>query len=175
MSCSLCDRIQKKEGLLFEDSDVAALLAPAPASAGHIVVAPKQHSVLLTQVPDWITGKLFTLANKLSISLFEGLGVHGTNLLIPMGEPAGQTSPHVGVHVVPRTENDGINLLWQPRQLSEEEMSAVELKLKDEVKSVGSFQKEPPKPKTEPPKAKKVELKMSEEENHLIRSLKRIP
>lgn len=172
--CIVCQQIEKKLGVMYEDADVVAVLSPTPASAGHIIVAPRQHHVILEQVPDWVMGKLFTTANKVSISLFEGLGVHGTNLLIQNGAAAGQTAPHVGVHVIPRVENDNINLLWQPRQLGEEEMSTIELKVKEETKSL-ALEKEPPKPKAEEPKPKKVEYALSDEENYLIKSLRRIP
>ena len=43
------------------------------------------------------------------------------------------------------------------------------------MKSIGSFDKEAPKQKTEEPKQKKVEYKLSDEENYLIKSLRRIP
>ncbi|HSU72401.1 MAG TPA: HIT family protein [Candidatus Binatia bacterium] len=173
MSCKLCDLL--KEAPLYDDGEVTAVVSETPAAPGHLIVAPKTHHVILEQVPDWVMGKLFTVANKLSIALFEGLGAQGTNLLIQNGAAAGQGAPHVSVNIVPRQENDGLNLLWQPRQLSEEEMSTVELKLKQEIKSIGSFDKEKPKPKEEPKPDVKKEYKLSEEENYLIKSLRRIP
>ncbi len=172
--CLLCKQIEKKIGLLYEDKDIVALVSSKPAAAGELIVAPKKHHVILEQVPDWIVGKLFAVANKLSISLFEGMGVHGTNLIIPNGAPAGQTIPHAAVHVVPRAENDGLKLQWEPRQLSEDEMGTVEMKLKDEMKSKFVFEKTEPKPKEEV-KEKKVEYKTTDEENYVIKSLQRIP
>jgi len=174
MTCDVCQQIEKKIGLVYEDDDIAALLSPTPASQGHLVIAPKKHQIILEQVPDWIMGKLFTTANKLSIALFEGMGVHGTNLLIPNGEPAGQSTPHVTVNVVPRVENDGLNLLWQPKQIGEEELANVEMKLKEETKSIMTFIKEKPD-QTAAKTAEKVEYKLSDEENYLIKSLRRIP
>ena len=62
---------------------------------------------------------------------------------------------------------------WQPKQLSEEEMSTVELKLKDECKNIGAFEKEKPKPKELP---RPEEVKEAEEEiNYLLKQLKRMP
>lgn len=173
MSCKLCDQL--KESPLYDDGEVAAVISENPATPGHVIVAPKQHHIILEQVPDWVMGKLFTVANKLSIVLFEGLGAQGTNLLIQNGAAAGQSAPHACVNIVPRQENDGINVLWQPRQLSEEEMSTVELKLKEETKSIKSFEKEKPKPKEESKPEPKKEYRLSDEENYMIRSLRRIP
>lgn len=172
--CDLCQQIEKKIGVVYEDDEITALLSPTPASTGHLVVAPKQHHIILEQVPDWVMGKMFTTANKLSISLFEGMGVHGTNIHIANGEPAGQVVPHIAVNVVPRNENDGLNLLWQPKQLPEEEMASAEAALKEETKSIMSFITEKPS-KAEVKKAEKIAYKLSDEENYLIKSLRRIP
>lgn len=171
MSCDLCALL--KGPLLYEDASIAAMLAPKPASVGHVIVAPKQHHVILEQVPDKITGELFTVANRISIALFEGLGVQGTNVLVQNGPAAGQITPHVRVDIIPRQENDGINLLWQPRQLSEEEMSTVEMRLKEAILPLGQEPQKEEK-KEEPKPEPKKEMKM-DDENYLIKSLRRIP
>jgi len=170
MNCDLCALM--KGPLLYEDASIVAMLAPKPASVGHVIVAPKQHHVILEQVPDKIAGELFAVANRLSIALFEGLGVQGTNVLVQNGAAAGQITPHVRLDIIPRQENDGINLLWQPRQLSEEEMSTVELRLKEAILPLGQHEEKKEEPK--PEKKEEKPLKM-DDENYLIRSLRRIP
>jgi histidine triad (HIT) family protein len=118
-------------------------------------------------------GKLLDKANKVSIAVFETLGAQGTNIIVNNGVAAGQTANHCVVHVLPRRENDGLDFTWQTKQLSEEEMSTVELKLKDEAKNVGVFEQEKPKPKEAP---KPEEIKKAEDEiNYLIEQLKRVP
>ena len=76
------------------------------------------------------------------------------------------------INIIPRKENDGINLQWQPKQLSEEEVSTIELKMKEEISNtkVG----ESPKIKQEK-KAEPIPEKISDEENYLIKQLRRIP
>jgi len=173
MSCTVCDMVKEKQGLLFEDDQMAIMLSPKPAIAGHVILVPKQHAAILEQVPDLVMGKMFDKANKVSIAVFEALGAEGTNIIANNGVAAGQSVNHFVVNVLPRRENDGLNFTWQPRQLSEEEMSTVELKLKDETKNIGVFEKEKPKPKEEP---KPEELKEAEEEvNYLLEQLKRVP
>jgi hypothetical protein len=67
------------------------------------------------------------------------LGAHGTNIFITNGVSAGQTIAHFAINVIPRKEGDNINLQWKPKQLSEEEMSTVELKIKENTRNIGSF------------------------------------
>jgi len=173
MSCTVCDFIKAKKGMLFEDEQMAIMLAPKPAVPGHIILAPKTHAAILEQVPDFVIGKMFDKANKVSIAVFETLGAEGTNILVNNGIAAGQRVNHFLINVVPRRENDNLSLLWQPKQLSEEEMSTIELKLKEESGNIGVFEKEKEKPKEE---KKPEEIKEEqEEENYLLKQLERLP
>ncbi len=169
--CPICQWVEKEEGILYEDEKVIALTAPTPAVPGHLWIVPRKHTPILEQVPDPVVAELFVKANKISVALFEALGAQGTNMLIQNGVPAGQQHPHTILHVIPRRENDGLNLAWKPRQLDEEEMSTVELKIKEEAKNVGAFEKEESKP-VEKEKPKEMEKK---EDEYLIKHLRRIP
>ena len=123
-------------------------------------------------MPDAEVGKLFQAANKVSTAIFESLGAQGTNIFVANGLPAGQTVAHFTINVIPRKENDGINLQWQPRQLSEEEMSTVELKLKEQTKNMGHFEKEKKAQKIE---AQKPVVLSDDEEEYFSRQLRRLP
>ncbi len=107
MGCDICELIKGKKGLLYEDEQMAILLAPKPAVPGHIILAPKTHAAILEQVPDFVIGKMFDKANKVSIAVFETLGAEGTNIIANNGIAAGQTTNHFLLNVIPRRENDG--------------------------------------------------------------------
>ena len=140
--CILCQIIEGKipSEKIYEDSDILAVLDVNGANPGHTFVIPKEHYTILEQVPDFLVGKLFSIANKISSSLFEILEIQGTNLFVTNGVAAGQLAAHFMINVIPRKHNDGINITWQPKQLSEEEMSTVELQLKEAAKNIGSFE-----------------------------------
>jgi histidine triad (HIT) family protein len=174
-TCVFCQAVkgQAKVERVYEDDKVLAILHPRPAAKGHILVFPKKHYNILEQIPDYEIGYLFKKINKISIAAFEGVKAQGTNIMIQNGVAAGQEIPHVCIHIIPRTENDGISFQWKPKQLTEEEMSTVELTLKKEAESIGGFQKEE---KKEPIKLEKKPKKiLSDEENYLIKKLQRIP
>ena len=170
--CKLCE--MDMEGLIYEDKDVTAVISKEPASLGHIVLYPKKHYPIIEQIPDYEFAHLFHIANKLSIGVFETIGCHGTNIIIQNGVAAGQTIPHVSIHIIPRKEEDGLNFEWATKKLSEEEMSTVELKVKEEAEKIGGFEKEKRKEAIKLDK-KKTEKISSEEENYLIKQLRRIP
>lgn len=171
MTCEVCGWVREKKNAIFEDDKMMALVAPKPAVPGHVLLVPKTHSTILEQVPDFVIGPMFVQANKLSTKAFELIGAEGTNILINNGTAAGQALNHFVMHVIPRKQGDGLRLQWQPKQLSDEEMSRLEQQILEETKRVGEFEKEPPKPVKE----KKPEAIEDEEENYLLKQLERLP
>ncbi len=140
-NCDICRAIEDKTSLMiYKDDEIVAMLDENPASFGQIVVLPKDHFTIIEQVPDYIVSKIFQVVNKLSVVAFESLGIEGTNILIQNGVAGGQGLPHFMVNIIPRVDGDGINLIWQPKQLTEEEMSTVELVLKEQAQTIGNFQ-----------------------------------
>lgn len=174
-SCLFCQAVKGKTKLekIYEDDKIVAVLHPRPAARGHVMVFSKKHYNILEQVPDFEVGEIFKKINKISIAAFEGVKAQGTNIIVQNGVAAGQEVPHVSVHIIPRTENDGLNFQWQPKQLTEEEMSTVELQLKKEAETIGDFKKEEKKEPVEiEKKAKKLKV---DENNYLVKKLTRIP
>ena len=74
------------------------------------------------------------------------------------------------INVIPRKEGDTVNLEWKPIQLSEEEMSTAELKIKEVTKDMGAEKQEE---KYAPEKQEKRESLDADEENYLWKSVNR--
>ena len=173
-NCIVCqiiaDKVPSKK--IYEDDIVLAVLDINGANPGHCFVMPKDHYPIIEQVPDTEIGRLFQVSNRISSAIFDGLGAQGTNLFVANGVPAGQTVAHFTINVIPRKENDGINLQWQPKPLSEEEISTVELKLREQTKNISHLDKEEKKAKVQAPKP--VVLS-DEEEEYFSRQMRRVP
>jgi len=178
-SCLICQiisgRVPSKR--VYEDDTVLAVLDVNGASPGHCFIMPKEHYPIIEQVPDIEIGKIFNVANKISTSVFESLQAQGTNIFVANGIPAGQTVAHFMVNVIPRFENDGIDLQWEPKQLDEEEMSTVELKLKDYVKNIGGFETEEKKEEIgmENAPSKSPVTEDDEEDDYFSKQMERVP
>jgi histidine triad (HIT) family protein len=167
-NCDYCKLIEEKSMTVFEDETVAAVLAPQGASKGHTLIVPKQHTTILEQVPDSVVARIFVLANKVSTVLLQALRAHGTNMIVENGTAAGQGTPHFAVNVIPRTENDGLGFSWHPKKFTEEQISMAELQLKEESKTKAEEKKTPLKIEEK----KRV---IKDENDYLVRQLKRIP
>ena len=173
-TCLVCQIIDNNipSKKIYEDEYVMAVLDVNGAVPGHCFIMPKSHYPIIEQVPDIEIGRLFQASNKISSAIFESLGAQGTNIFIANGIPAGQTVAHFTINVIPRKENDGINLQWQPKQLNEEEISTVELKLKEQTKNMGHFEKEEKKPRVHAPKTASLS---EEEEEYFTTQMRRLP
>ncbi len=171
--CQYCELIQKEA--LIKNEKIAVVMAPEPAAAGHLLVLPLEHKTILEQVPDFLVDQLFITANKASSLLFDLFPeVQGTNIIIENGTSAGQEVPHIALNVIPRRENDGLDLMWQPKQFSEEEMSTIELKLKEQTAKIGAFEEEKKEP-VKIPEAEEIKEEDKETEDYRIKQLERIP
>jgi len=180
-SCLICQIVGNKvpSYKIFEDDLLLAVLDVNGANPGHCFVIPKNHYPIIEQVPDAELANLFSVANKISSSIFEDLKVQGTNIFVSNGIPAGQTVAHFMIHVIPRQENDGVNLQWKPKQLTEEEMSTVELKLKESIQNIGVQKIESPEKaitmqepaETQPQSAPDDD----DEEDFIAKQMRRIP
>ncbi|MBI1969307.1 HIT family protein [Candidatus Woesearchaeota archaeon] len=174
-SCPFCQIVAERKDLLYEDEKIVALLHKMPSTQGHVLLMPKEHYPIIEQVPDYVINHIFVLANTFSTLLFETLQVQGTNIIVNNGIEAGQETAHFIVNVIPRIPGDGLNLQWQPKQISDEEMSTVELLLKEEAKHIGEFEKEKKiLTALATPSAGKVTEKKGQE-NYLLKHWRRMP
>ena len=171
MTCSECEKIKYKKNAVYEDELVIAVLNEKPSTGGHLMLLPKQHFTIIEQIPDETVSHLFTVANKLSVACFDTLGAQGTNILIQNGVAAGQKSSHASVHIVPRVENDGLNMQWNPIKVSEEELKGVQMSIESELENKEEKKEEI----KEEVKKEEVIEEIPEEENYLLKQLERIP
>ena len=169
-TCDLCALKEDKALMLSEGKNLVAALFKEGSVPGHSIIATKNHYPILEQVPDIEAAECFVAANKISSALFEALQAHGTNIIIQNGISAGQSKPHFLMHIIPRREKDGLDFQWQTKKLDEEEMSTVELKLKEHTSKMGAFEKEKKEPIKMDRKIEKIEG-----DNYLIRQLRRLP
>ena len=107
-SCLICQIIDGKvpSYKVYEDDFTLAVLDVTGGNPGHCFVIPKNHYPILEQVPDQELANLFSVSNKISSAIFEGLKVQGTNIFVRNGIPAGQTVAHFMINVIPRMDND---------------------------------------------------------------------
>ena len=77
------------------------------------------------ELPEDTAAKVFVLAKKMATKMTEKLHCDGLNIVQNNGEAAGQTVRHFHMHLIPRYENDGQHILWNPGKSTPEELEEV--------------------------------------------------
>lgn len=164
----ICQEIEKKELTIYEDEKISVFLLTNGFTFGHLKLVPKQHITILEQVPDELLSYMMIAANRLASTLFEVMGLEGTNILIQNGVSAGQKIPHFSIDIIPRKNNDNLNLNWEPKKASHESLEAIEKHLKDAMTA-----KPEPEIKEKPKKEKEEIIK--DKNDYQIKQLKHLP
>ena len=164
--CLFCNIVSGKipSFKVYEDNLFIAILDINPANSGHMVLLPKRHiSSIMEMQPQEYT-QFFLVARGLSLALLE-FGAEGVNFLYSMGEAAGQRSPHMLLHIIPRNKQDKVRFVWEPLKLTEDDFKIVQEKLLALVnKNVGSQVQQVPK---QPQPQKVIEQKQEKKEEKI--------
>ena len=110
---------------IYEDDKFRVILDNGPATKGHALVLPKEHYANLFEMPEDLLADASRVAKKVASNIKDKLSCDGLNLVQNNGETAGQTVMHFHLHIIPRYENDGQHILWNPTSPSAEELVEV--------------------------------------------------
>ncbi|AOZ95106.1 histidine triad (HIT) family protein [Butyrivibrio hungatei DSM 14810] len=114
---------------IYEDDAFRVILDNGPATKGHALVLPKAHYSDLFEMPEEAAADAMKVAKKVASLIKTKLNCDGLNLVQNNGETAGQTVMHFHLHVIPRYENDGQKILWNPTSPSAEELVDIKNKI----------------------------------------------
>jgi histidine triad (HIT) family protein len=114
---------------VYEDDEVLAFMDIGQVNPGHVLVAVKRHAENLYALDEAQAAAVARASVRIARAIRDafapgGLSVHQAN-----GKPAGQTVLHYHVHLVPRHDNDGMQLTWPVKNPPRErlEQSAAQL------------------------------------------------
>ncbi|MGP1349924.1 MAG: HIT family protein [Stomatobaculum sp.] len=118
---------------VWEDEEFKVILDLGPAAKGHALILPREHYRDLTEVPEALCGRVFSLAGKIGAAMKRRLGCAGFNVVQNNGTAAGQTVFHFHVHIIPRYENGPEMVSWEPGTADPAEQAKIAALLREEV------------------------------------------
>ena len=136
VNCVFCKIISGKTQarIISENNHALAFLDAFPLSAGHTLVVPKLHYSKIQDMDRKYSSAVFSLTCKVAAIVETTIEVNASTIAIHNGKEAGQEVPHVHIHIVPRSINDGagpIHSMFDVRlRLNEEEMDLLADKMK---------------------------------------------
>ncbi len=133
MICLFCENTEIQERIIYEDDLVKIFPTNIPITRGHILVLPKRH---ISKIDELSQEELFAIKDwivKIKNVLKQTFGAEGFNVAFNEGESAGQSVPHLHIHIVPRKKGDtGIyeydprKFLYRPGSRAESEVKELE-------------------------------------------------
>ncbi|MEA5083986.1 MAG: HIT family protein [Lachnospiraceae bacterium] len=134
-NCIFCKIIKGDipSATIFENEEFKVILDRFPSNQGHVLIMPKQHCANIFEIDPDKAGRLFSLAVKIAGVMKKSLGFTDMNVLQNNGEIAGQTVHHFHMHLIPRYENDGVQVKWSQLDLTDEQIESVRKKIADNL------------------------------------------
>ncbi len=111
--------------IVAEDERTVSFMDINPATRGHALVIPREHAKDLGEISAEDLAACAIAAQRLAGKAKANLGADGVNLLNAYGVAAWQTVFHFHIHVIPRYEDDPLELPWVPRGGDSDQIRAV--------------------------------------------------
>ncbi len=116
--------------IVDSDDRTVAFMDINPATPGHALVVPREHSVDLMDISDADLESTMVAARRLAKRMEVVLEPDGFNLLNSCRPAAWQTVFHFHLHVIPRYDDDPLKLPWIPRGAKPEQIAAIAERLR---------------------------------------------
>ena len=115
---------------VYEDQHTFAFMDAGQVNPGHVIVATKIPAETILDLDEDVTAALFRTVVRVAKAInvaFEPKGI----TILQANKPAGwQTVPHVHVHVLPRHDDDGVNLTWPRKEPPLAELQGLAARIK---------------------------------------------
>jgi diadenosine tetraphosphate (Ap4A) HIT family hydrolase len=98
MACPLCEAINDKYRLIYEDELVFCIITKCPLKKGHIMILPKQHIEKLSKLSEGESKRLFELIEKMKEIIEE---VYNESAIVHINSGAHSTQKHIHIHILP--------------------------------------------------------------------------
>lgn len=118
--------------IIYEDEHTMAFLDITPDRPGHTLVVSKTHTKDLLETSDVDLGHMMTTVKKIAPAIVEGVKAQGFNVGMNNGAAAGQIINHAHIHIIPRSQGDGLEMWSGESYETDDEMRACA----DDIRSV---------------------------------------
>jgi histidine triad (HIT) family protein len=130
--CIFCKIIAKQipASIVHEDEHTLAFMDLGQVNPGHVLVAAKAHAENVYALDDVQAAAVFRTVARVARGVRGAFTPQGLSVYQANGTAAGQTVFHFHMHLVPRYENDGMNLTWPVKNPPREQLEANAAKIR---------------------------------------------
>lgn len=117
--------------VVHRDDETFAFMDIGQVNPGHVLVAVRRHAQDIYALDERQAAALFAAAARISHGIRRAFAPHGLSVYQANGKAAGQTVPHLHLHLVPRYESDGMSLTWPVKNPPRSELEAHAARIRD--------------------------------------------
>jgi histidine triad (HIT) family protein len=113
--CPFCEIVQREDPHVrevYRDAHVVAFFPTEPATLGHTLVVPREHTPDVWSLDEHLAAELGRAVVRLSAAVRRAVAPDGLNVIQSNGQAATQTVRHLHIHLVPRWHGDAIGRIW---------------------------------------------------------------
>ncbi|MFH1786459.1 MAG: HIT domain-containing protein [archaeon] len=110
--------------MIYTNDSAASFLDISPAAEGHSLVVPKKHYETLSDIPSEEFKNLMSAVKKVANAVVASTASTGFNIIQANKPSAGQVVPHVHFHVVPRKDGDGLQMDFNRKSPTPEQLKS---------------------------------------------------
>ncbi len=110
--------------MVLDEPDLVGFLDTRPVFKGHVLLLPRAHVDTLLELRGPMLAPLLAATQRVAAALGVALGAQGT--FVAINNVVSQSVPHLHVHVVPRTQGDGLRGFFWPRTRYADEAEAAD-------------------------------------------------
>jgi len=135
LDCVFCKIIagQIPATRVFEDEHTLAFMDLGQVNPGHVLVAVKKHAANLFELDDVQAAAVARASTRVARAIRDAFGPAGLSVYQANGKVAGQTVFHYHVHLLPRHEADGMELIWPVKNPPREKLEADAEKIRKQL------------------------------------------
>jgi histidine triad (HIT) family protein len=111
--------------IIEQDEHTVAFMDINPWTRGHALVIPKKHAKNIFEIEDEELEYVAVAVKRLATRIRDTLHCDGINLLNSAEPAAWQTVFHFHVHVIPRYEDDPLQLPGKPMDVDQDELAQI--------------------------------------------------
>lgn len=123
MSCIFCNIVKEKapSWTIYQDKHISAFFDYNPASKWHLLIVPNKHFEDIYITPTETLEKIIALSKKIALFYKKELWISNINFVQSNWVFAGQEVMHYHMHMIPRWQDDHVNLHWNHNEKFREE------------------------------------------------------
>ncbi len=127
---------------LYEDDRVLAFLDLGPLATGHALLIPKAHARTVADMTDEDAAAVGRALPRLCRAVMKATGCNDYNVLVNIGENAGQVVMHTHFHIIPKPPiaprrngppGSGLGLYWPAQELDHEQAKLLAKQIADAI------------------------------------------